>query len=449
MIRNNLACGISGISLRMIWVMLSVGWVVGIFNGILNGILNAEEPANGLSKWQINFSERFRMESWDNAVNLDKNAGDATAYTRNRTSLSLRWLPKGDLEFSVKLTNEFRNYLTPKTNKFKFHEVFVDLLYVKWADVARLPLTFTLGRQNITLGEGFVVMDGSPLDGSRSIYFNAVRADYRFNDKHGLMAFYCYQPEIDDILPIINSQDAPMLEQPEQGFGLYYTGKFNKSSLEIYTLKKDIKGTLKRPIKSDIYSFGARLILPLVPRLSITGEGAYQFGTYGDFDRSAVGGYFHLDYKIDEKIPLVRTLTLGGIYLGGDDPATTEIEGWDPLFSRWPKWSESYIYTLIREHSVAYWSNLNSLYVSLLLDFTERMNLVLTWHHLGANERNLAAFPGGSGNARGDLLIGRLDFIINRYFSGHFLWEHFSPGNFYFKEAARYNWLRFELMYKI
>lgn len=423
----------------------------GILIGIVLtvGFLSAEEPGKWPAKFQVNFSERFRLESWDNAVNLDKNANDATVYTRNRTSLSLRWIPNGNLEFSLKLTNEFRNYLTPKTIKFKVHEIFIDQLVVKWANVGRLPLTLTLGRQNITLGEGFVVMDGGPLDGSRSGYFNAARVDYRFNQNHGLMAFYCYQPETDNGLPVINNQHAPMVEQPEQGLGLYYTGTFNKASVEVYAIRKDIKRTTKRPVKSGINTLGARVTTPVVSRLSLTAEGAYQFGTWGDFDRSALGGYFHWDYTFAEKMPLLRTFTFGGIYLSGDDPSTPKMEGWDPLFSRWPKWSEGFIYTLIKENSVAYWSNLNSLYFSLLLDFTERMNLLLTWHHLGANERNVAAFPGGDGKTRGNLLIGRLDFKISRYFSGHFVWEHFRPGNFYFKGASWYNWLRFELMYKI
>jgi hypothetical protein len=433
--KRSLLCGI------WIWFVLAGGF----------GFLEAEEPGKPppSSKFQVNFSERFRLEGWDNAVSLDNTAGDAAVYTRNRTSLSLRWLPLRDLELSVKATNEFRNYLTPKGIKFKFHEVFIDQLYVTWTGVGRLPLTLTLGRQNITLGEGFVVMDGGPLDGSRSIYFNAVRADYRFNDNHGVTAFFCYQPETDVLLPAINNLDTPMIEQPEQGLGLYYTGTFAKSSVEAYAIRKDIKGTTKQPAASGINALGARVTLPVVSRLSITAEGAFQFGARGDAHLAALGGYFHWDYKFAESIPLLRMFTFGGIYLGGDDPATPKMEGWDPLFSRWPRWSEAYIYTLIKEHSVAYWSNLNSLYVSLLLDLTERMNLVLTWHRLGANERNFGAFPGGEGRNRGDLLIGRLDFKIDRYFSGHFVWEHFRPGNFYFEGAARYNWLRFELMYRI
>ncbi len=35
--------------------------------------------------------------------------------------------------------------------------------------------------------------------------------------------------------------------------------------------------------------------------------------------------------------------------MSGDDPSTDDNEGWDPLFSRWPKWSELYIYSLATE----------------------------------------------------------------------------------------------------
>lgn len=409
------------------------------------GFAGAEESS---SKFKLGFIERFRFVGWDNSINLSDENNDGFAFTRHRTSLMGTWVPTGKLEFAVKLTNEFRVYLAPKDREFNFHEIFFDQLYLKLKNVGKLPLTLTLGRQNIILGEGFVVMDGHPLDGSRSIYFNAVRVDYQFNKDHRLTAFFTYQPETDNILPVINDKDAPLIEQPEQGVGFYYSGTFNKTGIDAYFIRKDVKGTDKRPVESGINTLGARVKLPLASRLSVTAEGAYQFGTWGDFDRAAVGGYFHLDYKTGENVPLLRTVTVGGIYLSGDDPSTGKMEGWDPLFSRWPKWSESYIYTLIRENGVAYWSNLNSIYVSLSMDFTERMNLILTLHRLGAGEIGGGEFPGGLGKTRGDLITAKLNFKINTYFSGHFLWEYFKPGDFYFDGASGANWLRFELIYK-
>ena len=40
----------------------------------------------------------------------------------------------------------------------------------RFADGASLRV----GRQDITRGDGFILTDGSPLDGSRVVYFNAV-----------------------------------------------------------------------------------------------------------------------------------------------------------------------------------------------------------------------------------------------------------------------------------
>lgn len=399
-------------------------------------------------KYKFSFAERFRFVGWDNAINLDDTLTDTFAFTRHRTNLGFQWLPAAGMEFHAKLTNEFRHYMAPKDKDFEIHELFVDNLYVKWSNLGRTPLTLTLGRQNIMLGEGFVVMDGHPLDGSRSIYFNAARADYDFGRGAVLTAFVSYVPDVDNILPIINDQKQALIEQPEGGMGLYITKTFEKCKAEAYYLRKKTGSTETHPIESGINTFGARVTIPLVSRLSFCGEGAYQSGTYGDFDRSAYGGYFHLDYSFADSVPLLRTLTFGGLALSGDDPETEHNEGWDPLFSRWPKWSESYIYTLIRENGVAYWSNLNSLYAGLWFTFTEGINLTVTQHFLGAFQNAAEGFPGGTGLYRGSLLISRLNFDINKNLAGHFLWEHFNPGGFYFSEADGFNWLRFELMLK-
>lgn len=414
---------------------------------LAGGMLYAEKPG---SKLKINFIERFRFVSWDNSVNLT-DEDHAVTFTRHRTSVDFRWTPSGNMEFRLKLTNEFRKYLSPKFIGFNMHEVIFDQLYFKWDKAFNLPLTLTLGRQNIMLGEGFVVMDGHPLDGSRSIYFNAVRADMELAKNHTLTLFATYQPETDDLLPVINEREQGLVLQPEKGLGLYYVGKFSKTRVDGYVVRKDVDANDDYPVESGINTLGARVNMPLGKQWAFTVEGSYQFGSYGDDDRSAMGGYFHLDYSFDKDLPLLHSLTVGGIYLSGDDPATPEREGWDPVFSRWPKWSESYIYTLIREGGVAYWSNFNSIYVALTLKITDPMKLRLTWHKMGANEEDYTdyGFLGGIGKNRGDLIIGRLDFRVNKYTTGHFVWEHFRPGDFYFDNAKNANWLRFELLFKI
>ena len=118
-----------------------------------------DKPAPRL---KLIFVERFRFEAWDNAVNLDDAADDGFAYTRNRTTLGLSWQAAKNLEVLGKVTNEFRVYLAPKDRAFNWHELFFDNLYVKWTIPGPRALHVTAGRQDINLGEGFVIADGTP-----------------------------------------------------------------------------------------------------------------------------------------------------------------------------------------------------------------------------------------------------------------------------------------------
>ena len=413
---------------------------------VLSPLVRAEEkPAPRL---KLIFVERFRFEAWDNAVNLDDAAGDSFAYTRNRTTLGLRWLAAKNIEILGKVTNEFRVYLAPKDRAFTWHELYFDNLYVKWTIPGRLPFTITAGRQDINLGEGFVIADGTPGDGSRSYYFNALRIDADIHKNHKLVFFLHAQETNDKYLPVINERPQALAEQPERALALYYTGSFGKMKLDAYAIRKTTDETELWPVAGRTDTFGVRAQVPILRPLMLTAEGAVQTGTYGDAGRSAFGGIAHLDYTPEWSVPYLKTLTLGGIFLSGDRPGTEKIEGWDPIFSRWPKWSESYIYTLTRESRQSYWSNLTSLYGSLSLDFGSRSDGLLMFQRMGAVEAQPAVFPGGTGLGRGTLLKGRLNYKISKFLTGRVIWEHFIPGSFYFPGAASYNWLQFEMIFR-
>lgn len=399
--------------------------------------------------FKFGFVERFRLVSWDNAITLSEAANAGNSFSRIRTNVFGSWMPNDQWELTLKVTNEFRSYFTPP-KEFDINEFFIDQLYAKYKDSWG---AITLGRQNIMLGEGFVVMDGHPLDGSRSIYFNALRADLKLSNNHNLTLFGSYQPETDDILPVINDFEQKLIEQPETGIGAYYFGKFDKLDLQGYYIFKSIKDTDTHPLESNIHTIGARVNTPVAEQLSFTGEAAYQLGDCGDFDRAALGGYVYLTYKTKGgKSYLPVDISLGGIYLSGDDSETEAVEAWDPLFSRWPKWSESYIYTLIVENKgkVAYWSNFASIFAKANFNVTENVKLGFDFHHmLAPQDAPVGGFPGGTGGTRGDLIIGKMSYTLNENVSGHLLWEHFEPGDYYFDGADGYNWARIEFMIKI
>lgn len=407
-------------------------------------------PEGKPSCLKISFSQRTRLETNDNTIGLDTSLHNGTTYTRHRNSLSARWMPNNRFEFFFKWSNEFRYYFVPDSIEFNLHEVFVDNVYIKWTLPVGIPLILTAGRQDIMLGEGFLVMDANPLDGSRSAYFNGIRLDCSVQPGHVLTLFYVYQPVSDDLLPILHDQDQKMVEQPEDGIGLYYTGKKGNTDLEVYLIRKSIRSTDAVPVRSGINTVGGRGVFPLNQKLTLTGEMAYQFGTYGDFKRSAWGGYFYFDYRLGCALPLPRTCTLGTIALSGDNSKTDRMEAWDPLFSRWPKWSDSYIYAVIPEKGrrPAYWSNFISLYGGVVFHIAGPVNLEFTYHRLLAPEvaPQNQPFPGGTGKTRGDLFIIKPTFQLCRFVSGRVIWEIFKPGTFYRKDADSYNWLQVQFL---
>ena len=403
---------------------------------------------------KFSFIERIRQESSDNVTSLNDAAADSSAYIRFRTSVAAQWLPSSRLEFSVKLTNENRYYIAPKSDpklkkNYDLNEVFFDQLYLRWKRPADLPLTLTMGRQDIQMGEGFIIFDGGPLDGSRSAYFNAVRLDWAAGPKTTLTAFYLDQPRTDKLFPRVHDVGQNMVEQDEAGFGLYAICPLKKLNWEAYLFRKAIRRTGTLP-GSGITNMGGRLQVPFDGRLSLTTEAALQSGTHGDLDRLGYGGYFHLDYKTQAALPWPTVLTLGGIYLSGDDPVTPDrYEGWDPAFSRWPKWSESLIYLSARESRPAYWSNFVSFHGILNFSLRDNLRLLLTWHRLWAAQKSPAtSFLSGAGKDRGDLFLARLNFDISKHVSGHFLWESLQPGDYYFRGAQSYAWVRFELIFR-
>jgi len=402
-------------------------------------------------KLKFSFSERIRITGFDNAITLN-NEAEGWTFTRFRTNLGLTYRPGKNIELKFQLANESRLWFAPGTKNNRFDEIFVNQLYFKWGQIAKIPLELTIGRQNIMLDEGFICLDGQPLPGSRSAYFNAVKGVYTFNAKNNVTAFVSYIPKIDDLLPVFNEYKSGQLleEQANTGLGLYYKSQLKKSKLSTYFFRKVTHQNSSAPIEYKTNAIGARLTLPLAKNLSVTAEAAQQFGKSGDEDQSAFGGYFHLDYKIKDEIPVADGLSFGGFYLSGDDPATEKDEGWNPLWSRWPKWSESFIYTLIIENQgkVAYWSNIASLNFSVNGTLSDKVTFKTSYFHLMAVEENLSDFCGGDGKSRGELLTLKLNYKIDKAWSGHFLWENFSPGNFYASNADGYNWLRFELLYR-
>jgi hypothetical protein len=398
-------------------------------------------------KLKLGFSERFRIETWDNSISLNSDALAGTSYTRNRTTISSQLAYKKRAELNLKLGNEFRQYFVIETRAFNLNEIYFDQLNLKWHADFGILSTIIVGRQDMSFGEGFVIMDGGPLDGSRSGYFDAARVDLTMAPKKLLTCFYVNQNDKDRFLPRINNKNQAMNPRPEQSFGVYSTNDFSKFNLQGYYIHKHTDETFVGDDDANIHTIGSRIQYPLGSGFTFTAEGAYQFGKTAGSDIAAFGGYGYLTWQSQRWLNRYYALSLGTIYLSGDNHSTTaKYEGWDPLYGRWPKWSESYIYTLVNESGVANWTNLLSLFIKTRYEFSPNVRMFIDYHHLMAPRSSTSntPFPGGTGKIRGELLTTRLTYNLAKNISGHTIWEYFDPGSYYFSGADHANWLRLE-----
>lgn len=413
--------------------------------------INAQDkPANN-QKFKLMFSERIRLTAVDNSVTLKNNTAPNVS-TAWRTYLGFKYSPFNNFSILAQVANNAKFAFSPSSKKTGLNEIFVNQLYFSWKNIGNSPIDLTIGRQNMKFDESFICVDAQPLAGSRSIAFNAVRTDYHLDDKQVVTAFFSYNPTTDELLPIANEGEKPkkLEEQSNRAIGLYYQNRWKaKSKVSLYYFNKTTIANSKYPIELQRNAIGGRLALNFAEDWNLATEGAYQFGKTGDFNHSAYGGYAKLKRNF-EGVPFLKQIMVGSFYYSGDDPTTDKTEGWDPLWSRMPKWSTSYIYTTIKETGkVAYWTNMASLFVGFTGKLSERAMLDVKYRYLLAPEDNATEFCSGDGKHRGNLFIIKAKYKIDEHFSGYFLWENFNAGNFYFDGAEGYNFARFQLLYRL
>ncbi len=424
-------------------------------------------------KW--GFRERARHTYMNNTLDFNADNDDEQGFFRFRTNL---W---GDLQLTenlsarVMLTNEFRPYSIVRPSDegkdMTFDEIIFDNLYLKYTTGGQNPFTVIFGRQNLIYGEGFILLEGGPWDGSRSIYHDALKISLKQNNTtFDFLAIS--NPQYDYRLPkvVLFEEDKSYLGLPkahgdqlmndglEEALGVYVTHKPGSGpSLEGYYFFKTEDPDYALPTfgqlsadqlsKLALHTFGGRLVYPFSSTFNVTTEWAYQTGARAALNQSSYGGYLNLNYTLMPERKGVGTLGIN--VLSGDDPETADIEGWNPLFSRWPKWSELYIYSQTMENiqgarQVAYWTNTISPNAKFVFNLSKVVNVTAWVHHLRAFHANTHL---GEGTTRGNELQLWVKANFSKQLSGHFLYDYFMPGDFYADGAANAQFVRFELMY--
>ena len=413
---------------------------------------------------------RLRLEAFDDIPII----ADPPGVTRSGENSYFRIRPRlwgsaawEGITLYGRVANEFRHYLEPDTpSAWDWpDEIIVDQLYLDMPNLLDGRVGLRAGRQDMIYGAGRVILEGTPKDGSRTIYFDAVKISLNLgpNDTVDLLGIYNRAEAGLEIGPLDRDNtgfDRYDNDMTESGGGVY--ARLRRASampLDVYYLLKDesrwkgLAGQPAEPVRHpgrQTHTVGARLLPRLNDQVGFELEGAGQFGeTDDDRDIAAMMGYGGVIWTLPAEIAGVRpSLTASLYYLSGDDPDTDKEEGWNPLWSRYPQFSELYIYAFDAEKA-GYWSNVLYPSVTAAIAFDKSHKVSLSAGVLFAPEET---GPGG-GDRRGNLFTARYDFplataLLHRgdRLVGHLLAEMLDPGDYYRVDDRAY-FVRGELAY--
>ena len=271
------------------------------------------------------------------------------------------------------------------------------------------------------IGEGFLVFDGTPADGSASAYFDAIRLHWENRIA-----------EVDLITAKIDDEAFGTEARDEDFYGLF--GQAQGGALYLLHRNKRKATTSASGVihpERRTTAAGGRWAHVPPEGMHLALEGAYQTGEYDGRDQRGAGGIFHWGWTARwESRPRVE---VGGLVLSGDDPGTKRHEGWDGFYAEWPKYSELLVYTMydnttrIPDDDAGTWANLRAWWLEGRVEIRPNVRASIRATRLAAIERS----GPGDGTIRGNLLALRADFGLLEGLDGQLLGEYFEPGDFY------------------
>ncbi|WP_242518978.1 alginate export family protein [Halochromatium roseum] len=431
--------------------------------------VSAHTGASGGSKPESNPSAaafawggdlRLRQVFIGNVGLNDKSPIADRNFQRYRGRLWGRHAPTEQLSAEARLIWEGRHYNQPKADQWPIPGfeawysggLLFDQLALSLDQPAGLPLSLKVGRQDLILGHGWLVLEGTPLDGSRTIYFDAARATINLAEiETRVDLIYLNQDATTERFPRpLNGVIENQIEQDETGAILHARNRslLPETDLDGYFIYKqdrpdvtpgNIRVNNGAPFPSpsdsgDIYTLGLRTEGDLSPAWGLRAEGAYQWGQLNGSDLTAVGFNGRILYRLRDRLENRFHADLE--YLSGDDPGDSADQAFDPLWGRWPQWSELMIYQWPLDSRVAQASNLLRLNLGWMAQVHPTSLLTFDYHALFANEESTltpqqAVNISGDGRFRGHLFTAWLKAKLSDHVSGHLVAEYLAPGDFY------------------
>jgi len=438
-------------------------WVAAGISGASAQTSAAATSDKPVFQWAGDF--RFRYEAYDSAQTLNNAAAfHVRDYFRARLRLWETTTPFPELTLFGRVAAEPRYWFNAASKAAEGEEwkhAIFDNLYAKWTpEAGGMPLTVTVGRQDIQFGDQWVIGDGTPNDGSWTNFYDALRVSIDAKDlktKFDVIVLN-QQALCGDRIPILGSDRklASLTDQDETGVILYASNKSVKNTqIDGYFIYKSDNSIpqITKGYNADIYTLGSRISGTPAEHWQYTVEGAYQWGrrndasgsftaaknltAYGSLSRdvSAFGFNAKLTYLFKDS--LNNQLSLVSEYLSGDKSGTGKDEMFDMLWGRGPRISEVWAVALPVEvaNRGSQWNNLFRIGASWSIAPTKNTSVSATYNALFAIEdsptRTTSALFSRDSNFRGHLVQVVVKQKFTKQLSGTVLAEYCPMGGYY------------------
>lgn len=277
-----------------------------------------------------------------------------------------------------RVVNEFRFQHNTSFHMMRFpDDLLVDNLFLEWLNVGGENLDLRIGRQDMILGSGRLVMDGTATDYGRTKYFDSIRLTWGLSPRNTVDIFGILQkPDVDWLYIGPSDYDQTSYEgrfvhndMTEVGAGVYWScQEFPCTPFELYTVWKDESRSFRHGNPNQrvpgrwFLAPGFRILPRFSPKLSGELEYSEQIGQTDDSRPIDARMVFASIGWQEIYVPTKPRLALEVIHYSGDHRSSAfenpdaegRVTGWTPVFTR---------YTILSDitggiHSGARWSNL-------------------------------------------------------------------------------------------
>ena len=417
---------------------------------------------------------RIRQELMKNVPGVP-GGGLGTSAPRSDFANQMRFRPRVWAEVSgvtqseakwriyTRIADEFRWCHEPYKNQQSFPgEVIFDNLFVEGAGLFDGFLDVRIGRQDLYnyCGLNHIFIDGTPGDGSRTLYSDMASFRLNFTEESTLNLFALYNADENDVRWGTDRSKHTSLtgfgggaepEMDDWGAGAIWGSKLAAwLPYQVFAIHKATHSFHRREIKypwTQREMLGAKLVPQLDEEWSLQLEAMGQVGC-NDESETLTGWstYAAINWKSATTSSIKPFGMLGYHFMSGDKDTVEENGGnsaWDPFWYRVINDSEMFLYGSL--YGLAWWSNMHMPKLTLGVSFGRSHAITAYMGPMFAAVDD--GVGGGDGCFKGFISQAKYDFPIyladktkgERFeIVGHLLVEFFNPGDYYETDRPAY-----------